>query len=169
MNISLNLFLFIIFSRLSEYRMCSLEFKACFFTGMALLVLNISHFFLAVSLGFPDFLETDDNNILGCQAIGLLMFLCLTFGADNQADNDRPRNLGPRTGKPFLAAIFLAIIQLGLHLALIIFPIDDLSDNEYKIWIPSCIGMAITDFWTIFVAFKANKEISRIVGYEEIA
>ena len=166
MNISPNLFLFIIFSRLSEYRMCSLEsyanFKACLFTGMALLVLNISHFFLAVNLGFPDFLETDDNNILGCQAIGLSMFFCLTFGANN----DRPR---PRSGKPFLATIFLAIVQLGLHLALIIFPIDDLSDNEYKIWIPSCVGMAIADIWTIFVAFKAKKEISRIVGYEEIA
>ena len=68
-----------------------------------------------------------------------------------------------------MAAIFLAIVQLGLHLALIIFPIDDLSDNEYKIWIPFCVGMAIADIWTIFVAFKAKKEISRIVGYEEIA
>ena len=120
---------------------------------------------LAVSLGYPDFLPKDDNLIMGCMAIGLSMFLCLTFGAGN----DGPRNLGPRTGKPFLAAIFLAIIQLGLHLALIVFPIDDLSDNEYKIWIASCVGMAITDFWTIFVAFKAKKEISRIVGYEEIA
>ena len=149
--------------------MCSLEsyvnFKACFFTGMALLVLNISHLFLAVSLGLPDFLPKDNYIILGCQAIGLAMSFFLTFGADN----DRPRNLGPRTGKPFLAAIFLAIVQLGLHLALIIFPIDDLSDNEYKIWIPFCVGMAIADIWTIFVAFKAKKEISRIVGYEEIA
>ena len=149
--------------------MCSLEsyanFKACFFTGMALLVLNMSQFYLAVSLGYPDFLPKDDNLIMGCLVVGLLMFLCLTFGAGN----DGPRNLGPRTGKPFLAAIFLAIIQLGLHLALIVFPIDDLSDNEYKIWIASCVGMAITDFWTIFVAFKAKKEIARIVGYEEIA
>ena len=149
--------------------MCSLEsyanFKACLLTGMALLVLNILHFFLAVSLGYPDFLPKDDNLIMGCLAIGLSMFLCLTFGAEN----DRTRNLEPRTSKPFLAAIFLAIVQLGLHLALIIFPIDDLSDNEYKIWIPFCVGMAIADIWTIFVAFKAKKEISRIVGYEEIA
>ena len=125
----------------------------------------MSQFYLAVSLGYPDFLPKDDNLIMGCLAIGLSMFLCLTFGAEN----DRTRNLEPRTSKPFLAAIFLAIIQLGLHLALIISPIDDLSDNEYKIWIASCVGMAITDFWTIFVAFKAKKEISRIVGYEEIA
>ena len=147
--------------------MCSLEscagFKACFFTGTALLVLNLSHFFLAVNLGYPDFLPTDDNLILGCLAIGLSMSFCLMFGADNDYT---PR---PRSKIPFLATIFLAIVQLGLHLALIIFPIDDLSDNEYKIWIPFCVGMAIADIWTIFVAFKAKKEISRIVGYEEIA
>ena len=146
--------------------MCSLEsfanFKACLFTGMALLVLNISHFFLAVNLGFPDFLETDDNNILGCQAIGLSMFFCLTFGANN----DRPR---PRSGKPFLATIFLAIVQLELNLYLIISPIDDLANNEYNIWVSSCIGMLIVDFLTIFMASKANKEISRIPGYQEIA
>ena len=146
--------------------MCSLEsyanFKACLFTGMALLVLNMSHFFLAINLGYPDFLPTDDNVILGCLAIGLSMGFCLTFGADN----DMTR---PRSGKPFLATIFLAIVQLGLYLALIIFPIDDLSNNEYSVWVSSCIGMSIVDFWTIFVAFKAKKEISRIVGYEEIA
>ena len=101
--------------------MCSLEsyanFKACFFTGVALLVLNMSQFYLALSLGFPDFLLTDDYLILGCLAVGLSMSFCLNFGADN----DRPR---PRSGKPFLATIFLAIVQLGLYFALIIFPID---------------------------------------------
>ena len=146
--------------------MCSLEsyvnFKACFFTGMALLFLNISHFFLSVSLGFPDFLEKDDYLILASQVIGLSMVFCLICGADG----DRPR---PRSGKPFLATIFLAIIQLGLHLALIIFPIDDLATNENNIWIASCIGMSIVDFWTIFVAFKAYKKIPGIPGYQEIA
>ena len=146
--------------------MCSLEsfanFKACLFTGMALFVLNMSHFFLAVSLGFPDFLPSDDNVIQGCLAIGVSMSFCLIFGAHN----DEPR---PRSGKPFLATIFLAIVQLGLHLALIIFPIDDLSNNEYNVWVSSCIGMSIVDFWTIFVAFKANKKISSIPGYQEIA
>ena len=146
--------------------MCSLEsfasFKACMFTGVALLVLNMSQFYLAVSLGFPDFLPTDDNVIMGCLAIGLLMSFCLIFGADN----DNPR---PRSGKPFLATIFLAIVQLELNLYLIISPIDDLANNEYNIWVSSCIGMLIVDFLTIFVAFKANKEISRIPGYQEIA
>ena len=47
--------------------------------------------------------------------------------------------------------------------------INDIPVIESKIWVTSCIGMAIADFWTIFVAFKAKKEISRIVGYEEIA
>ena len=146
--------------------LCSLEsyanFKDCFFTGMALLVLNMSQFYLALSLGFPDFLLKDDYLILGCLAIGLSMDFCLTFGADN----DRPR---PRSRKPFLATIFLAIVQLGLYLALIIFPIDDLSNNEYSVWVSSCIEMSIVDFWTIFVAFKAYKKISRIPGYQEIA
>ena len=147
--------------------MCSLEsyvnFKACFFTGMALLVLNISHLFLAVSLGLPDFLPKDDNLIMGCLAIGLSMSFCLMFGADNDYT---PR---PRSKIPFLATIFLAIVQLGLYLYLIIFPIDDLANNEYNVWISSCIGMSIVDFWTIFVAYKANKKISRIPGYQEIA
>ena len=122
----------------------------------------MSHFFLAVSLGFPDFLLKDDHLIQGCLTIGISMSLCLTFGAHN--DGQRPRS-----GKPFLATIFLAIVQLGLHLALIIFPIDDLSNNDYNVWVSSCIGMSIVDFWTIFVAFKANKKISRIPGYQEIA
>jgi hypothetical protein len=146
--------------------MCSLEtysnFKACLFTGMSLLVLNMSQFFLAIHLGFPDFLLKDDHLIQGCLAIGLLTSFCLIFGANN----DRPR---PRSGKPFLATVFLAIVQLGLHLALIIFPIDDLSNNEYNVWVSSCIGMSTVDFWTIFVAFKANKKISSIPGYQEIA
>ena len=151
--------------------MCSLEsfasFKACIFTGVALLVLNMSQFYLAVSLGFPDFLPTDDNVILGCWAIGVSMGFCLMFGADNDTPSlDTPR---PRSGIPFLAAIFLAIVQLGFYLYLIVFPIDDLANNEYNIWVSSCIGMLIVDFLTIFMAFKANKEISRIPGYQEIA
>ena len=113
---------------------------------MPLLVLNISHFFLAVNLGFPDFLETDDNNILGCQAIGLSMFFCLTFGANN----DRPR---PRSGKPFMATIFLAIVQLGAHLAFTVIPINDIPNNLNNIWVLSCFGMAIADCWIIFVVY----------------
>ena len=46
--------------------------------------------------------------------------------------------------------------------------INDIPVIDNKIWVASCIGMAIADFWTIFVAFKAKKEISKIVGYEEI-
>ena len=156
--------------------MCSLEsyvnFKACFFTGIALLFLNISQLFLLVSLGMPNFLLWSyfgpfrtSYAILASQAIGLSMVACLFVGADG----DRPRNMGPRSGKPFLATIFLAILQLGLYLAFIIIPIDDLQNNKNNVWVSSCIGMSIVDFWTIFVAFKANKKIPRILGYQEIA
>ena len=149
--------------------MCGLEtyVKASFLSGFILFGLNILQFFLSVNLGLTDFLQADDFGpsktsfaILGCLVIGLLMATFLIVGAYGD---------GRRSGIPLLATIGLAIVQLGLYLGLTVPIINDIPIIQNKIWVASCIGMAIADFWTIFVAFKAKKEISRIVGYEEIA
>ena len=141
--------------------------KASFFSGIVLNGLNILQFLLSVNLGLADFLHTDNFGpsktsfaILGCLVIGILMATFLIVGAYGD---------GRRSGIPFLATIVLAIVQLGLYLGLTVPIINDIPVIDNKIWVASCIGMAIADFWTIFVAFKAKKEISRIVGYEEIA
>ena len=157
---------------MQSYVMCGFYesyVEASFFSGIALLVLNTSQFILSVALGLADFSLTDFFGpckilfaILGCLAISLLIFACL--GVASIVNHD-----GPRSGIPFWATILLAIVQLGMHLAFTVIPINDIPNNLNNIWVLSCIGMAIADVWIIFVAFKAKKEISRIVGYEEIA
>ena len=145
------------------YRICCFEtyVKASFFSGIVLFGLNISQYLLSVALGSAHgpFGNTDFLDI-SCLGIGILMGTCLIFGAYGD---------GRRSGIPFLATIVLAIVQLGIYLGLTVPIINDIPVIDNKIWIASCIGMAIADFWTIFVAFKAKKEIARIVGYEEIA
>ena len=138
------------------------------FSGIALLVLNKLQFFLLVYLGLTDvqtfyffgpcklFIA-----ILGCLAISLLIANCLAMGC--LVGGPRSRCIS------FWATILLAIVQLGAHLAFTVIPINDIPNNLNNIWVLSCFGMAIADFWIIFVAFKAKQEISRILGYEEIA
>ena len=135
--------------------------KASFFSGFVLFGLNILQYLLSVALGsaYGPFGNTYFLDIL-CLGIGILMGTCLIFGAYGD---------GRRSSIPFLATIVLAIVQLGIYLGLTVPIINDIPVIDNKIWVASCIGMAIADFWTIFVAFKAKKEISRIVGYEEIA
>ena len=146
---------------------CETYVKASFFSGFVLFGLNILQFLLSINLGLADFLQKNDFGpsktsfaILGCLVIGLLMAIFLMVGAYGD---------GRRSSIPLLATIVLAIVQLGLYLGLTVPIINDIPVIDNKIWVASCVGMAIADFWTIFVAFKAKKEISRIVGYEEIA
>ena len=146
---------------------CETYVKASFFSGFVLFGLNILQFMLSINLGLADFLQQDDFGpsktsfaILGCLVIGLLMAFFLMAGAYGD---------GRRSSIPLLATIILAIVQSGVYLGLTVPIINDFPVIDNKIWIASCIGMAIANFWTIFVAFKAKKEISRIAGYEEIA
>ena len=181
---------------MQSYVICCLEtyVEASLFSGIAHPVLNMSHFILSValglvteetqycvhgglqqikgslanmSLGLTDFLLTDFFGpcqiffaIMGCLAISLLIAACLTAGS--LVD-------GPRSVIPFWATILLAIVQFGIHLAFTIIPVNDIPNNLNNIWVLSCIGMAIADFWIIFVALKAKQEISSNVGYKEIA
>ena len=152
---------------MSNFAICCFEtyVKASFFSGIALFVLNTLQFLLSVAFGLQvnESTETyfDINfSILACLTIGLLMSTCLMFGAYGD---------GRRSGAPFLATIVFAIVQLGLYLGLTVPIINDVPIIDNRIWVWSCIGMAIADFWTIYVAFKAKKEISRIMGYQEIA
>ena len=157
---------------MQSYVMCGFYesyVEASFFSGMALTVLNMSQFILSVALGLDDFSLTDFFGpckilfaILGCLGISLLILVCLTVGAI-------VNNNGPRSGIPFWATILLAIVQLGILFAFTVIPINDIPNNLNNIWVLSCFGMAIADFWIIFVAFKAKQEISRMMGYEEIA